>query len=64
MSPIEVARKLAGFGKTEEACRAYVLALATIPGPDPDEKMEAAMYILEFEGEYRANSSIYMAAIY
>ena len=54
MSPIEVARKLAGFGKTEEACRAYVLALATIPGPDPDEKMEAAMYILEFEGEYRA----------
>ncbi len=54
MSPIEVARKLAGFGKTEEACRAYVLALAAIPGPDPDEKMEAAMYILQFEGEYRA----------
>ena len=50
MSPIEVARKLAGFGKTKEACRAYVLALAAVPGPDPDEKMEAAIYILQFEG--------------
>lgn len=54
MSPIEIARKLAGLGETGDACRAYELALAAVPGPGPDEKMEAAMYILQFEGEYRA----------
>lgn len=54
MSPIEVARKLAALGKTEDACRAYELALAMVPEPDTDEKMEAAMYVLQFEGEYRA----------
>lgn len=54
MKPIEVARKLAGFGKTKEACTAYELALAAVPEPDPGEKMEAAMYVLQFGGEYRA----------
>ena len=54
MEPIEVARKLAGFGKAKEACAAYQLALAAIPEPDPDEKMEAAMYVLQFGGEYRS----------
>lgn len=42
------------LGETKDACRAYELALAAVPEPGPDEKMEAAMYILQFEGEYRA----------
>lgn len=54
MELIEMARRLAEFGKSKEACTAYQLALASVDEPPPDEKMEAAMYVLQFGGEYRS----------
>lgn len=53
MEPIEVARKLVGFGEAKDACRAYELVLSDEKDPAPDEKMEAAMYVLQFGGDYR-----------
>lgn len=52
MRAIEIARKLSGYGQTEEACKAYVLAVHE-EGCDPAEKMEGAMYILQFQGDYQ-----------
>lgn len=53
MNPIEIARKLVGFGQTADACKAYELALTLKPEPTPDEKIEAAMFVLQFGGDYR-----------
>lgn len=53
MGPIDVARKLVGFGQKEDACKAYELVLAGNGEPLADEKMEAAMYVLQFEGDYK-----------
>lgn len=53
MSPIEVARKLAAFGQAKDACKAYELALMEEQEPGPDEKMEAALFVLQFGGDYR-----------
>lgn len=52
MEAIELARRLAGLGQTEDACRAYVLALE---GAVPEEKLEGALYILQSGGDYRVS---------
>lgn len=53
MTAIEIARRLAELGQAEEACRAYILAINESSGESPDEEMEAALYILQFQGDYR-----------
>lgn len=51
MQAIEIARKLAVLGQTQDACRAYGLAVQQ--GADPMERMEAAAYILQNGGDHR-----------
>lgn len=51
MQAIEIARKLAVLGQTQDACRAYGLAVQQ--GSDPGERMEAAAYILQNGGDHR-----------
>ena len=51
MTAIEVARRLAELEQTADACRAYAL----VPNGDaqPEELMEAAMYLLQNSEEYK-----------
>ena len=52
MNAIEIARRMAELGSTEDACQAYTLALH---GGElaPEEEMEAAVYILQSGGDYK-----------
>ena len=50
MDALELARRLAGLGQTQEAQNAYALA---IEGADPSGKLEAAAYIFQSGGDYR-----------
>ena len=50
MDALELARRLAGLGQTQEAQNAYALA---IEGADPAGKLEAAAYIFQSGGDYR-----------
>ena len=51
MEPIEIARKLAGYGERAGACKGYETAVAQ--GLAPEEELEAAIYILQFGGNYK-----------
>lgn len=53
MQAIEIARNMAAQGQTEDAIRAYCLALDA--GLEPEEKMEAASYNLQYGGDYRVS---------
>ena len=57
MRAIEIARKLAGLGQSQEACRAYTLSVRE--EGDPIERMEAAAYILQNGGDYRVSYSCF-----
>ena len=57
MEAIEIARKLAALGQTEDACTAYGLAVQQ--GADPMERMESAAYILQNGGDYRISYSCF-----
>jgi len=48
---LEIARKLAGYGDTAGACEGYEAALAQ--GLEPKDELEAAVYILQFGGDYK-----------
>jgi len=52
MAAIEIARKLAGLHQTQGAIRAYALSLET-EALTPEQRLEAAVYILNFGGDYR-----------
>lgn len=52
---IEIARRLAELGQTEDALRAYTLAIGDEENrPAPEERLEGAVYLLQFGGSYRA----------
>ena len=53
MEPIDVARRLVSLGETEDAVKAYELVLRAQNVVTADEKMEAALFVLQFSGEYR-----------
>ena len=53
MQPIEIARRLAQLGETENACNAYALAIRDSDESDPTQEMEAALYILHQGGDYK-----------
>lgn len=53
MEPIEVARRLVRLGDTEDALKAYELVLRAQKHVSADEKLEAAIFVLQFQGEYR-----------
>ena len=52
MNTLEIARRMAELGNESEACRAYILALQE-GGLVPKEELEAALYILQTEGDYK-----------
>lgn len=53
MESIEIARRMAELGEAEKACKAYSLAIHENAGADPAQDMEAAIYILQAEGNYK-----------
>jgi len=53
MEILEVARKLAAMGQSEKAMEAYSLFLQQDTAPAPEDKFEAAVYILQSGGNYR-----------
>ena len=53
MNTVEIARKLAAMGGTEDAVRAYTLLIGQ--DSDPAEKLEAAAYILQYGGDYKVS---------
>ena len=52
MNTLEIARRCAELGNAQDACRAYTLALQE-DKLVPEEEMEAAVYILQMEGDYK-----------
>lgn len=53
MNTIEIARKMASLGDTAGAVQAYTLALHTQEDMEPQAKLEAAAYILQYGGDYK-----------
>ncbi len=53
MQAIEIARRMAALEQTEDAVRAYNMAISA--GLEPAEKMEAAAYNLQHGGDYRVS---------
>lgn len=53
MNTIEIARKMASLGDTAGAVQAYTLALHTQEDIEPQAKLEAAAYILQYGGDYK-----------
>lgn len=51
MDVMELARRLAGLGQTQDAQKAFALAIEQ--GADPAGKLEAAVYIFQSGGDYR-----------
>ena len=58
MNTIEVARKLAAMGGTEDAIKAYTLVIGQ--ESEPAEKLEAAAYILQYGGNYRISYTAFI----
>ena len=54
MNAIELARTCAAAGNQLEACKAYMLVLHESTGDAPEEEMEAAVYLLQTGGNYKA----------
>lgn len=59
MHAIEIARRMAALGQTEDAVKAYNLAINTELGSA--EKMEAAAYNLQHGGDYRVSYTCFQA---
>ena len=53
MNTIEIARKLAAMGGTEDAVKAYQIVIAQ--GGEPSELLEAAAYNLQYGGNYQVS---------
>ena len=57
MKPIEIARKLAAMGGTEDAVKAYQIVIAQ--GGEPGELLEAAAYNLQYGGDYQISYTVF-----
>ena len=53
MNTLELARKLAELNQTEDAQRAYFLALQEANGNDPEVELEAASFLFFSGGNYQ-----------
>jgi len=60
MESIEIARRMAELGDTEEACKAYSLAIHENNGADPAQDMESAVYILQEGGNYKVSYTCFV----
>ena len=57
MKTIEIARKLAAMGGTEDAVKAYQIAVSQ--GCEPEEQLEAAAYNLQYGGDYQISYTVF-----
>lgn len=60
MTALDLARKCVEIGEVAEAQRAYVLALHQNNHEKPEIDLEAAMYILQTEGEYKISYTCFV----
>lgn len=60
MQTIEIARKLAKYGQTKEAQKAYTLALLQIED-NPELELEAASYIFFSKGDYKTSYKTFVS---
>lgn len=62
MEAIEIARKLAALNQRADACRAYALALHhhNNSGGDPANELEAALYLLQFDENYKTAYTVFL----
>ena len=60
MEAIDIARRMAELNQTEEACRAYTLALHS-GSLTPEEEMEGAIYILQSGGDYKVAYTCFLS---
>ena len=58
MKPIEIARKFAAMGGTEDAVKSYQIALSQ--GCGPEERLEAAAYNLQYGGDYQVSYTTFV----
>lgn len=58
MNTIEIARKLAALGQTEDACAAYRLVLQH--AQDPAGELEAAIYMFQNGGDYKVSYTCFL----
>ncbi len=58
MNAIAIARKFVALGALKEAMDAYELALKT--GCDPQERLEAAVFILQNDGDYHIAYTVFL----
>lgn len=61
MSALDIARRLAELGQSEQACDAYTLYLRTCHQEDPDAELEAALYILQMGGNYKVSYEVLLS---
>ncbi len=61
MRALDIARRLAQLGETEQAGQAYYLALHGSDGSDPGGELEAALYLLRFGGgdDYKVSYTVF-----
>lgn len=60
MEAIDIARRMAELNQTEEACRAYTLALHS-GALAPEEELEGAVYILQSGGDYKTAYTCFLS---
>lgn len=60
MTAIDIARRMAQLDQPEEACQAYALALHS-GALAPEEEMEAAVYLLQSGGDYKAAYTCFLS---
>ena len=60
MEALDIARRMADLNQTEEACRAYTLALHS-GSLTPEEEMEGAIYILQSGGSYKVAYTAFLS---
>lgn len=58
MNAIDIARKLASLGQTEDACAAYRLAIQE--AQNPAGELEAALYIFQKGGDYKISYTCFL----
>ncbi len=61
MRSLEIARRFAQLGETKQASRAYYLALNESGETNPNEELEAALYLLQFGGgtDYKVSYTVF-----
>lgn len=58
---LEIARRMVELDQQEHAVTAYTLALGEVRGKDPDVELEAALYLLQYGGNYKVAYDVFLS---